>query len=678
MTSKTETVNGVSKGTTSYTYDVLNRLKTVTEPNGRVTVYTFDASGNRQTETITFEGNTTVNTYTYNEQNRLMGITTKVNNVIIKVSEYTYDANGNQLTITKTPYTNGVAGDAEVVAVNEYDKLNQLTKTIAGDIVVENRYNGEGLRVEKTVDGNTTRYLYEHNKVVLEVDGDTGQQTARNIYGINLLIREVGTESYYYMYNGHADVTALINTATGTVDATYYYDAFGNIIESTGDVNNNITYAGYQYDEETGLYYLNARMYDPKIARFLQEDTYRGNINDPLSLNLYVYCFQNPLIYWDPTGHEGEPIAYARIRHITSEDGRIINGRTYVALRDIAEAFGSSEDVSYKEETDRNIATFYINGNLFEIITDKLTGKRTFSINNEIANDIDVRLIDGRNLIPLRSVANVLGVDDSDISWYRDTNGIIVAHVEPRGIWAMDYDPNRPESRDINPREFLKIAANNAVGVEDFYIIDNAGFLSVNTENNKKAISATAELLISKAMMSNDIEFMVSYSEKHGKMMTNGVFFGYPDKEPDDYSDTYDSYYVPDYDSPIIKRHAMIGFTPKIKDDLSKLHMMFIHELTHAMDWIYGIEEIYRLDTRENIYNPKIGSYTSELRYFTEATAIWVENSVKLEFGKTDFRYDGSSRLRFGEGPGGDTYGKFPESYILPRNAIEYINLTYK
>jgi hypothetical protein len=44
-------------------------------------------------------------------------------------------------------------------------------------------------------------------------------------------------------------------------------------------------------------------MYDPKIARFLQEDTYRGDPNDPLSLNLYTYCANNPLVYYDPTGH---------------------------------------------------------------------------------------------------------------------------------------------------------------------------------------------------------------------------------------------------------------------------------------------------------------------------------------------------------------------------------------
>ncbi|MDD2401922.1 MAG: RHS repeat-associated core domain-containing protein [Clostridia bacterium] len=79
-----------------------------------------------------------------------------------------------------------------------------------------------------------------------------------------------------------------------------YLTAFGNILESSGDTYNPIRYAGYQYDEETGLYYLNARMYDPKIARFLQEDTYSGNVGDPLSLNLYTYCHNDPLTYDDP------------------------------------------------------------------------------------------------------------------------------------------------------------------------------------------------------------------------------------------------------------------------------------------------------------------------------------------------------------------------------------------
>ncbi|NLD48214.1 MAG: hypothetical protein GX660_13640, partial [Clostridiaceae bacterium] len=100
-----------------------------------------------------------------------------------------------------------------------------------------------------------------------------------------------------------ADVTALID-ASGNIVVSYCYDPFGNILESTGTVKNPIRYAGYQYDEESGLYYLNARMYDPRIARFLQEDTYKGDVSDPLSLNLYTYCHNEPIMYWDPTGHE--------------------------------------------------------------------------------------------------------------------------------------------------------------------------------------------------------------------------------------------------------------------------------------------------------------------------------------------------------------------------------------
>ncbi|HEX2927902.1 MAG TPA: hypothetical protein VHP38_16870, partial [Ruminiclostridium sp.] len=58
--------------------------------------------------------------------------------------------------------------------------------------------------------------------------------------------------------NGHGDVTALLGQ-NGAIQATYYYDAFDNITEQTGDVNNSISYTGYQYDKDTDLYYLNAR-----------------------------------------------------------------------------------------------------------------------------------------------------------------------------------------------------------------------------------------------------------------------------------------------------------------------------------------------------------------------------------------------------------------------------------
>ena len=145
------------------------------------------------------------------------------------------------------------------------------------------------------------------DKVVLETDG-SNNQIAYQAYGTNLLYRSVAeeagaeAESYYYLYNSHGDVTGLID-AEGKLAATYDYDAFGTIISETGTANNTVKYAGYQYDEETDLYYLNARYYDSTIARFITEDTYYGEKTDPLSLNLYTYAHNNPILYVDPSGH---------------------------------------------------------------------------------------------------------------------------------------------------------------------------------------------------------------------------------------------------------------------------------------------------------------------------------------------------------------------------------------
>ncbi|TYQ15992.1 UNVERIFIED_CONTAM: RHS repeat-associated protein [Acetivibrio alkalicellulosi] len=304
--SKHEIINGVNKGTTNYTYDYLNRLESVSESNGRKTVYEYDGAGNRETESITHGSTQTVKTYVYNKQNWLQSITTSVggNTVLTDSFTYTYDNNGNQTHVRR-------ASNNSVVSQNTYNDLNQLIRSNANGKIVENTYNGEGLRVTKSANDSLTRYLYEYDKVVLEVNS-SGQQIARNIYGTNLLMRQADGMTLYYMYNGHADVTALIDT-NGVIRATYYYDAFGNVMEeqyftasgtpTLTPINNSIMYAGYQYDRETELYYLNARMYDPKIARFLQEDTYRGSIHDPLSLNLYSYCANNPIRYYDPTGH---------------------------------------------------------------------------------------------------------------------------------------------------------------------------------------------------------------------------------------------------------------------------------------------------------------------------------------------------------------------------------------
>ena len=309
QTVKKEEINGSPERITTYTYDELNRLESVVEPDyadgstQRTTEYTYDLAGNRKTENIeeTVDGSlkNTNKTYDYNEQNRLVKLTETyyLGGVISETIEYDYkyDGNGNQIETKK---------DGTVEVTNHYNLVNELIKAETGEATVENAYNPEGLRVEKKVGTEVTTYLYEYQKVVAEFDG-SGNMKSKNVVGINLISRTVDGEKLYYMYNGHADVTALIDSQ-GNVVSQYYYDAFGVPVAgmtNEGDVDNPFRYAGYQYDEETGLYYLNSRMYDPVTARFMQEDTYRGDPNDPLSLNLYTYVKNNPLVYWDPTGH---------------------------------------------------------------------------------------------------------------------------------------------------------------------------------------------------------------------------------------------------------------------------------------------------------------------------------------------------------------------------------------
>ncbi|MDF2540146.1 MAG: repeat-associated core domain protein, partial [Herbinix sp.] len=347
--SKTE-----GKGTTTYTYDSLNRISTVSEPDGKVTTYTYDGAGNRKAEKVEKGLAGAVILYNYNEQNRLISTLASDGTE----TKFLYDRNGNLLSKSsgKSELLTIVEDDpvklpdfgliivredengtgTKYLNLNTYDHYNRLISSKTEKSTAKYRYNAQGYRVEKTVNDNTTRYLYEADKVVLETDENNNQE-AFQAYGSNLLYRttaaddEMGAQSYYYLYNAHGDVTALID-AQGNIAVTYDYDAFGNILSESGTANNSIKYAGYQFDEESGLYYLNARYYDSVTARFITEDSYTGQKNDPLSLNLYTYCFNNPIIYTDPTGHatvsivdylkkQGEDSSYSSRKELAKELG---------------------------------------------------------------------------------------------------------------------------------------------------------------------------------------------------------------------------------------------------------------------------------------------------------------------------------------------------------------------
>ena len=78
----------------------------------------------------------------------------------------------------------------------------------------------------------------------------------------------------------------------------------GNVVNQKETVKNRFKFNGQQLDHITQQYYLRARFYNSVIARFTQEDTYRGD-----GINLYAYCRNNPIYYVD---NEGNPIFTAK------------------------------------------------------------------------------------------------------------------------------------------------------------------------------------------------------------------------------------------------------------------------------------------------------------------------------------------------------------------------------
>ncbi|MGF9917695.1 RHS repeat-associated core domain-containing protein, partial [Paenibacillus ehimensis] len=126
---------------------------------------------------------------------------------------------------------------------------------------------------------------------------------ARYIRGNGLAARaDANGAKTYYLHNGHGDVVGLTD-GSGNVVNRYTYDIWGNPLTVTEQVPQPFRYSGEFWDNSAHLQYLRARWYDPSVGRFMSQDTYEGDITNPLSLNLYTYVHNNPLTNVDPTGH---------------------------------------------------------------------------------------------------------------------------------------------------------------------------------------------------------------------------------------------------------------------------------------------------------------------------------------------------------------------------------------
>ena len=295
------------KGKIQYTYDTRNQLIREDREADRQTItYAYDKNGNLLRKNRyeyqpdaameTLASATPSETKIYRYEGNWKDQLTSYNGETIA-----YDAMGNP-----TVYRGMEMG---------WKNSSELTEIVKDQTTIRYRYDKEGMRNRKYLsDGTTVLYQVQDGQIIGEQHLREDQE--KPLYEMTFSYDADGTlfsmncdgKDYYYILNPTGDVIALVDTGWNTV-VSYAYDSWGNVTAIEGDQDlgkkNPLRYRGYYWDEETGLYYLASRYYDPEVGRFINADDLsvlseeKREITDK---NLYAYCDNNSIIRKDNEG----------------------------------------------------------------------------------------------------------------------------------------------------------------------------------------------------------------------------------------------------------------------------------------------------------------------------------------------------------------------------------------
>ncbi|NJO81970.1 MAG: RHS repeat-associated core domain-containing protein, partial [Blastochloris sp.] len=196
-----------------------------------------------------------------------------------------YDANGNLLDDGERSYS--------------YDALDRLIAVTQGSSTTTFGYNGQGDRIQQTVDGLPTTFALDLASALPQV---LTQQTAG---AMTYLLPGVGQQVNGAWQYRHADVLGsvrLLTDPTGQILSSMRYTSFG-VLEAVSGPDSVFGFTGEPSDPSGDLLYLRARFYHPALGRFLTPDSLIPDPTNGQDWNRSTYVRNDPLNLVDPSGH---------------------------------------------------------------------------------------------------------------------------------------------------------------------------------------------------------------------------------------------------------------------------------------------------------------------------------------------------------------------------------------
>ena len=336
-----------------YAYDALARITEIEylAPNDSLidrVVYTYDAAGNVLTRgTSSSAVQETPFNATYDAANRMTTVTLRPGSAQASTYDLAYDDNGNLIGKANTT----VPADRTTFTWDARDRLSRID---APGLTAEFRYDLFGRRVERLVNGQATRYVYDGVQAVLEIS-DSTQSMATGLVIDEALGRYSQTQNATYLTDALGSVTAQARDDSSILNF-YAYSPYGEASAVGPDEGNAIQFTARENDG-TGLYFYRARYYDPVLKRFISED--------PIGLaggaNVYAYVSGNPMVATDPSGNT-PATAVVRSFQIGWRIGEAINPVLQPRLAQLIDAVTGlsspmeSASKPYRDE-DRKIST---------------------------------------------------------------------------------------------------------------------------------------------------------------------------------------------------------------------------------------------------------------------------------------------------------------------------------